>query len=307
MSYLGNLKISNTAHLVGSTLYGTCSTAAGTAAKVVTCSNFDKLLTGVTIHVKFDNSNTVANPTLNVNSTGAKNIYRYKTTAPGTDPYTSWISGAVVSFTYDGSAWIMNDWLNSDTHYYRPIKVNGTQILATSSATALDLVAGSNVTLTNSSGAVTITSQDTKYTLVNDMNDGGGLCPKIEQGATSDQPYFLKAVGSSASWAVPANATTSYAGYMSATDKTFIEGLKSKNNIIVIDVPSFSSLPQTVTNSLILENHVLLRYELGTPSAQESDWTVTITAGSATISGTMVSSTSTTLRLILGIADNLVV
>lgn len=103
MGYVGNVKIGSDTHLVGSTLYGTCGTAAGTAAKVVTCANFTTLITGVTIHVKFTNSNTVANPTLNVNNTGAKNIYRYGTTAPSTSAKTSWQAGAVVSFTYDGT------------------------------------------------------------------------------------------------------------------------------------------------------------------------------------------------------------
>ena len=117
MGYVGNVKIGSDTHLVGSTLYGTCDTAKGTAAKVVTCANFTTLITGVTIHVKFTNSNTVANPTLNVNSTGAKNIYRYGTTAPSTTAATSWQAGAVVSFTYDGTNWIMNDWLNDNTTY----------------------------------------------------------------------------------------------------------------------------------------------------------------------------------------------
>lgn len=51
------------------------------------------------------------------------------------------------------------------TMKYRPIKVNGTQKLGDTSATALDLVAGSNITLSESSGAVTITGVgDTKNT-----------------------------------------------------------------------------------------------------------------------------------------------
>ena len=86
----------------GDLRYGTCTTAAETAAKVVTLSGF-VLVTGATIHVKFTNSNTVANPTLNVNSTGAKSIMRYGTTAASTSPDTSWLAGAVVSFTYDGT------------------------------------------------------------------------------------------------------------------------------------------------------------------------------------------------------------
>jgi len=76
MGYVGKIKdTAGTTHLVGSTLYGTCDTAAATAAKVVTCANFTTLMTGITIHVKFTYSNTNAAPTLNVNSTGAKNIY----------------------------------------------------------------------------------------------------------------------------------------------------------------------------------------------------------------------------------------
>lgn len=116
-TYVGKIKVDGTNELpIGSTLYGTCGTAAATAAKVVTMANFDQLITGVTIHVKFTYSNTVANPTLNVNSTGAKTIYRYGTTAPSTTAKTSWNAGAVVSFTYDGTYWQMNDWLNDDTN-----------------------------------------------------------------------------------------------------------------------------------------------------------------------------------------------
>ncbi len=116
MSYVGKVTIGSSTHLVGSTLYGTCATAAATAAKVVTCANFDKLETGVTIHVKFTYSNTASNATLNVNSTGAKNLCRYGTTRVGTTIDTSWEAGAVVSFTYDGTSWIMNDYIaNTDT------------------------------------------------------------------------------------------------------------------------------------------------------------------------------------------------
>ena len=110
MSYVGKITdTSGNTGLVGSTLYGTCSTGASTAAKEVTCADFDQLLLGVTIHVKFTNRNTASTPTLNVNGTGAKNIYKYGNTTPGTTAATSWYAGSVVSFTYDGSGWQMND------------------------------------------------------------------------------------------------------------------------------------------------------------------------------------------------------
>jgi hypothetical protein len=145
MSYVGKITSGGSTHLVGSTLYGTCATAAATAAKVVTCADFDQLMEGITIHVKFTYSNTVANPTLNVNSTGAKNIYKYGTTSPGTTAKTSWVAGSVISFTYDGSYWQMNDHIddtNSDT------KVR--QTLATGNANRPLLLAYSDNTVTTS-------------------------------------------------------------------------------------------------------------------------------------------------------------
>ena len=114
MGYVTDVQIGNDIYPVGSSLYGVCATEAGTAAKVVTMSNFDTLKTGVTIHVKFTYSNSVADPTLNVNNTGAKSIYRFATISPGSTIYEAWNAGAVVSFTYDGNAWIMNESMNYD-------------------------------------------------------------------------------------------------------------------------------------------------------------------------------------------------
>ena len=54
--------------------YATCSTAAGTAAKAVTISNFTRT-TGSRVTIKFTVTNTASNPSLNVNSTGAAAIY----------------------------------------------------------------------------------------------------------------------------------------------------------------------------------------------------------------------------------------
>ena len=93
--------------------YGYCETAAATAAKVVDMTGFE-LKKGVTIFVKFKERNNVANPTLNVNGTGAKVIYRYGTTRPNNNDSTNgWPAGAVLAFTYDGSAWIEHYWYNN--------------------------------------------------------------------------------------------------------------------------------------------------------------------------------------------------
>lgn len=94
-------------------LYGTCATAQGTAAKTTTIEGVTTLTTGLTIHVRFTNANTIANPTLNVNSLGAVAIKRYGTTAPSTSAASSWNAGEVVSLTYDGTYWMLNDWNNT--------------------------------------------------------------------------------------------------------------------------------------------------------------------------------------------------
>lgn len=106
MSYSGKFKDkNNNLHPVTSVLYGTCDTAAATAAKVVTCADFDTLMTGVTIRVKFDNANTSASPTVNINSTGAKSVYRFGSTAPVDGD--SWKAGEVVDLLYDGTSFFM--------------------------------------------------------------------------------------------------------------------------------------------------------------------------------------------------------
>ena len=82
--------------------YGTCSTAAATAAKVVQCDGF-QLVTGARIAVKFSHSNTAASPTLNVNGTGAKRLCKYGTSYVGND----WHDDEVVEFVYDGTQYQM--------------------------------------------------------------------------------------------------------------------------------------------------------------------------------------------------------
>lgn len=52
----------------------------------------------------------------------------------------------------------------TDTNTHRPIQVNGTEILG-NNTTALNLKAGSNVSLSNSSGTVTIAATNTTYSL----------------------------------------------------------------------------------------------------------------------------------------------
>lgn len=85
-------------------IYCTCATASSTTAKVATTEDKFELVAGATIRVKFTYTNSVASPTLNVNSTGAKSIARYGSTA---SLAYAWAANAIVELTYDGTRWVM--------------------------------------------------------------------------------------------------------------------------------------------------------------------------------------------------------
>ena len=70
--------------------------------------------------------------------------------------------------------------------------------------------------------------------------------------------------------------------------------------VLVITSSSFSSLPQTLTNSSITADHVVVNSVLSNPSAQTGDWTVTTSSGSLSISGSISGSTTLTLYLAKG-------
>ena len=107
MSYTGKIKIDNDEFPVAATLYGTCSSLAAATEKAVVLANFDTLMEGVAVAVKFVYGNTATNPTLNVNGTGAKPIYKFGTTAPGNVATEAWNANSIVTFGYDGTSWMM--------------------------------------------------------------------------------------------------------------------------------------------------------------------------------------------------------
>ncbi len=129
------------------TYYAVCSTAAATAAKTVTVDDSFALVAGAQVTVKFTDANSVASPTLNVNGTGAKPIYRYGTTAVSTGTTTTgWIAGAVQLFTYDGTGWIRDYWNN--TTYSNVSLGQGYATCSTAAATLAKTAALSSYALT---------------------------------------------------------------------------------------------------------------------------------------------------------------
>lgn len=75
------------------------------------------------------------------------------------------------------------------------------------------------------------------------------------------------------------------------------EAVATLHDVLVLDIASFSSLPQTLTDSNITADMVVVNSILSSPSAQTSDWTVTTSDGSLTISGSISGSTALTLYL----------
>ena len=121
----------------------TCSTAAGTAAKVATLDdgiNFS-LTAGVKVAVTFQYGNTAATPTLRVDgtSTGTAKTIVYKTgsSSQGTGEGTTlntWGAYETVIFTYDGTYWvnggsslaIYNASNSTGSHTHGNVQNNGT-------------------------------------------------------------------------------------------------------------------------------------------------------------------------------------
>ena len=138
------------------TLTGTSSTAAGTAAKDVTLADGQTftLANNAVAYVKFTNNNTAENPTLNINSTGAKPVYyngspipakylnniaQYKVTYDSANDryncnntfqlaaYAAYCgifqTSGNITTTYNSSDW---NWTGFSTSYVNGANVNGT-------------------------------------------------------------------------------------------------------------------------------------------------------------------------------------
>ena len=91
--------------------YASSTTAAGTKAKVATIDpavTGYALYKGASVSVTFSTANTAAAPTLNVNSTGAKQIRSYAGAALSESEY-KWAAGATLDLVYDGTYWRMTD------------------------------------------------------------------------------------------------------------------------------------------------------------------------------------------------------
>ena len=110
-----------TARDMPSAYYGTCSTAAATAAKVVEIADEQgfTLKAGAFIGVKFTNTNTASNVTLNVNNTGAKNIWYNDSAYTGNSNLLTGYANRLLFYMYDGTNWciVNKGWIDNNTTY----------------------------------------------------------------------------------------------------------------------------------------------------------------------------------------------
>lgn len=181
------------------THFGVCTTQGNTNPKQVSCTGFT-LATGARIIVQFSETNTVVEPTLNVNGTGAKSIvYKNANIDLG-----YLVAGRVCEFVYDGTNYELIGDVNTDTTYS-----TGTE----SKAGITKLYTGTG---SNNDGTMT------QNVLTNLLN-GKAASNHTHGVASTSANGFLKQLDGSTShfmrgdgtWATPPNTT--YSNFKAAT------------------------------------------------------------------------------------------
>jgi hypothetical protein len=137
--------------------YGTCATAASTAAKAVTTDSDFKLETGTVLFVTFTNAHSASTMTLSVNEGTAVTVYRNGTTEIASGMVTA---NETVCFIYDGTYFRMENGSTASTSSYGYTKLSSstsstsTSLAATPSAvkSAYDLA---NAAMPKSGGTMT--------------------------------------------------------------------------------------------------------------------------------------------------------
>lgn len=190
----GNPKGSDTlarvlASMGGSTFYGTCSTAATTAAKETTISNY-LLIPRATVAVLFTTSVDVADATLNVSSTGAKPIkYHGANLQPNTIKAQS-----IATFQYDGTN-------------YNVIGIEGLQSSDADSQLYVDMGlpsgvkwAKANIDVSTTSGFTELSGEVSPYVYDCSFFSWGNTDAHNPTSASSFSPYSWGGVNSAEPW-----------------------------------------------------------------------------------------------------------
>lgn len=165
--------------------YATSSTAASTKEKVATIipeTDDWELYNGAVITVKFTNANTNSAPTLNINSTGNKNIKTYSGGNLSESEY-KWDAGSTMSFVYDGTNWRIQD----STEL---VRIKNAESSITQTATSIESIVSANDTYTKPDGTTatntlkSLISQNT--TAIEAKVDNNGVIAAINLSTETD-------------------------------------------------------------------------------------------------------------------------
>ena len=253
--------------------FGTCDTAAATAAKTVniTTGTF-ALAAGSIVAVKFTNTNTANNPTLNVNSKGAKNI---------------WVNGAritsgankallqgTVVFVYDGTQWnLIGNYYDTDTTYTFaesstngkftvtpnggspqevPIHGLGTAAYTASTAYATSTHAHGNITKDGTITSDTTRGSGDKLVII-DADNNKVARSNIPLSATvSSQSQTTKFLREDGAWAAPTYTTNAITGVKGNAETNYRTG---NVNLTPANIGALAlSGGGTVTNTFCIKN-----------------------------------------------------
>lgn len=189
------------------TTVATCSTVASTSAKVVTINDSSwSLQKGCIIGVKFTNTNTATNVTLNVNNTGAKSIYYNASVYTASSGDVCGTANRTIYYMYDGTYWV---WISSGRDANDDNKT--AQTVTTTNADYEVLFSGT-------ADNTTRTEQARKNSNLKFNPSTGNLQATQLNGKTiGSDPKFTDTTYS--------DATTSTHGLMSSSDKSKLDGI----------------------------------------------------------------------------------
>ena len=195
---INQIKYDGIEYAIAHSAYAECADAAATQAKVAnlvtdgdTSNNGFTLIKGVTVNVKFTNTNTAASPTLNVQGSGAKSIFYKGAAVP-----TSFLqSGRTYTLTYDGTNWTVVGDITAVT--------NSGPTLAWGTTSTIGTVDGVELKVTMPANPNTDT--DTHYTTglyvgasgakSNAATSNGATYLKLYDNSTSRASFLIKGTG----------------------------------------------------------------------------------------------------------------
>lgn len=250
--------------------YGTSTTGASTAAKVITVTGNTNwtLSAGSIIVVKFNATNSANNPTFNVNGTGAKNVWYNTGLITTSNLGYAGTANRPMYYVYDGTQFIFMGWSTDSNTTYTPKSLGfGYGTCATAEATAAKVVTFSGFSLVDNgfvsvkftygvpaSATMNINSKGAKsiYWKGSAITDG-----IIQAGDTAtfvyiSNIYHLVSIDRGFTEAHINNLThTISGGLLSQTDAEFLYGQKNKmdNDEANLDALYVNGTLLTVTKS----------------------------------------------------------